>query len=286
MNATLDVDVATPIVGVTAKKLVTATGSLGGWFSGFDFDVEGNVALKLPVFGTIAATGVLSSNGYAVCGTYGFISAGIGTNNWVEPPTDLSGCDLTLFQQAVPAAADVARAAAGTRTVAIPSGQGVFALAVRGRAGAPRIRLAGPGHVRFVSPAGPHALKTRSVIIVPEAALRTTYVYLHHPRGGTWRITALAGVVTRIDSAHALPKPNVRVRLRHLRGGRIQLTWRAPALRGQQIRLLDRGGGTATLIQRLTTRPRGTVVLSKVNFELPKTEGSQESKYSGSGRDW
>ena len=29
-----------------------------------------------------------------------------------------------------------------------------------------------------------------------------------------------------------------------------------------------------------------TLVLSKVNFELPKTEGSQESKYSGSGRDW
>ena len=27
-------------------------------------------------------------------------------------------------------------------------------------------------------------------------------------------------------------------------------------------------------------------VLTKVNFELPKAEGSQESKYSGSGRDW
>ena len=284
MNATLDVDVETPIVGVTAKKLVTATGSLGGWFSGFDFDVEGNVSMKLPVFGTIAATGVLSSNGYAVCGTYGFVSAGIATNNWVEPPTDLSGCDLTPFQQAPPAAADVARVAAGTRTVAIPSGQSVFALAVRGRTAAPRIRLAGPGRVRFVSPAGPHALKTGSVIIVPEAALRTTYVYLHHPRAGTWRITALADAVTRIDSAHALSKPNVRVRLRHLRGGRIQLTWHAPALRGQQIRLLDRAGGTVTLIQRLTRRHSGRVVFTPAGPAVTRRQIEADVRQSGRPR--
>jgi len=38
------------------------------------------------------------------------------------------------------------------------------------------------------------------------------------------------------------------------------------------------------LLRCLASEP--TRVLTKVNFELPKTEGSQESKYSGSGRDW
>jgi DNA-binding response OmpR family regulator len=38
------------------------------------------------------------------------------------------------------------------------------------------------------------------------------------------------------------------------------------------------------LLQVLASDP--TRVLTKVNFELPKAEGSQESKYSGSGRDW
>ena len=38
------------------------------------------------------------------------------------------------------------------------------------------------------------------------------------------------------------------------------------------------------LLHTLASEP--SRVLTKVNFELPKTEGSQESKYSGSGRDW
>jgi len=63
----------------------------------------------------------------------------------------------------------------------------------------------------------------------------------------------------RVDTARALGKPHVRLVLRHLRDGRIRASWDATAIRGQQIRLIDRAAGTATVIQRLTTRHRGTV---------------------------
>ena len=241
-----------------AKKLFTASGSASGWFSGTDFNLDGSYQLKLPVVGTIGAQGVLSSEGYAFCGTYGFITEGFATNNWLDPPSDLTGCDFTPFRAVPPHAADVAGAG---RQVQIPAGQTAFELALRGGDRAPRVRVIGPDGERFTTPAGRTALKTSAAIILPVDQLKTTYVYLHNPAAGLWRIVALAGsaAIARVDTASQLPSPHVSARITRLSGGRLRVTWRATAVPGQQIRLLDRAQGLETVIQPLTASHTGAV---------------------------
>ncbi len=249
------------------KKLVSAKGSATGWFQGTgnrfhstDFNLDGNYQVTLPVIGNIAAIGVVSSEGYGFCGTYGFISEGFGTQNWVDPPQDLGGCDLTPFK-VVPHAADIA-AAGGGGVVRVASGAGLVALALRGSSGAPRVRVSGPGGVSFVTPAAAHPLKSHNAIIVPVDQLHTTYVYLRRARAGAWRIVTLPGspAVVRIDRARPLAKPRVRVRLTRLRGGKVRLTWNARAIPGQKLRLLDRVPGSTDVVQKLTARHSGSLV--------------------------
>ena len=254
------------------KKLVSAKGSATGWFQGSgnrfgstDFNLDGSYQVTLPVIGNIAATGVVSSEGYGFCGTYGFISEGFGTQNWVDPPQDLSGCDLTPFR-VVPHAADIAAgiAAAGRgRVIRVAAGEGVVALAVRGSGAAPRVRVTGPGGTSFITPTGARPLKNRQAIIVPVDQLHTTYIYLHRPSAGAWRITQLpgSGAIVRVDRAHQLAKPHVTAKLTRVRGGTLKLAWNARAIRGQRLRLLDRTPGSTTVVQRLTARHRGTVTL-------------------------
>jgi hypothetical protein len=259
VSATLNVDVA------SAKKVATATGSATGWFHGSDFNLDGRYQLTLPIIGTIGATGVLSSAGYALCGTFGFISEGIGTTNWLEAPTDLTGCDFTPFRVPPPPAADIA--AAGVRQVVIPAAQSAYGLAVRGSTGAPRVLVTGPGGARFQTPSGATPLKTPNAIIIPVDSLRTTYVYLHTPHAGVWRISALPGssAITRIDTARQLPKPHVKVKLTRLRHGRLKLTWRATPIPGQRIALIDRAQGVAVTLQKPTARHAGKVVFRPSN---------------------
>jgi hypothetical protein len=252
VGANLDINVG------RVKKLVSASGSATGWFHGTDFNLDGSYQLKLPVIGTIGAQGVLSSEGYAICGTYGFITEGIGTSNWIDPPQDLVGCDLTPFRAHPPAGAAIATAG---RTVRVGRGQHVVAFALRGSTGAPRVRLAGPHGVGYRTPGGAHALKTAGAIIVPVDSLKTTYVYLHRPRAGLWRLTLLphSPTLTRIDTARALPKPHVTAHVTVVRGGKVRVQWHASSAPGQRITLVDRALGAAATIQRPTSRHSGTL---------------------------
>jgi hypothetical protein len=201
---------------------------------------------------------VISSEGYAFCGTYHFITEGFATDNWVEPPQDLVGCDLTPFRAQPRAAASAA--GARTRTVRIAGRQDVVAIAVRGVRAAPRVALTGP-HGQRVN--GAHELTTSRAIVLPIAQLHTTYVYLHHPGAGTWRVRTLAGSgpIRRIDTARKLPKPRVKAKVR-VKRGKVRVSWHAKAIPGQAIQLLDRAAGTATTIQKLTRRHHGTVAFT------------------------
>src|SRR6185437_15802267 len=80
------------------KKLFTASGSAKGFFHGTSFNLDGGYSLTLPVFGKIGATGLLSSEGYAFCGTYHGVSAGFATHNWLEAPDDIQGCGSTPYR--------------------------------------------------------------------------------------------------------------------------------------------------------------------------------------------
>jgi len=112
-----------------------------------------------------------------------------------------------------------------------------------------------------LTPTKARALKNRQAIIVPVDQLHTTYVYLHRPHAGTWRITQLPGsaAVVRLDRARQLAKPHVAAKLTRVRGGKLKLAWNARAIVGQRLRLLDRATGSTTVVQRLTARHRGTV---------------------------
>jgi hypothetical protein len=229
-----------------AEKVVSAKGSASGWFHGTDFNLEGHYELKLPVIGTIAADGLLSSEGYAICGTYGFISAGIATHNWLDAPEDVVGCDFGPYR----AAHAAAHAAATTRAVHVAAGQRAVALAVRGAKG---VAIRGP-HGERLRAAG--ALKTRATIVVPSSRLHTTYVFLRRPRAGTWRIRALRGAITRIDTATQLPRARVKGTLVR-RGKRRVLTWSARAIRGQRIEIVDRTATGVVTLQRYSSRHKG-----------------------------
>ena len=244
--------------------LLTAKGSATGWFRGAgsasslvrtDFNLDGNFEVKMPIFGTIAASGVLSSEGYAFCGSYGFISAGFATHNWVSLPGDLSGCDFTPYRVATSAAAS-----ATARAVRVPAGQSAFSIAVRGSGNAPRVRVVGPHGERFVTPAAASALKTSAAIIAPIDQLHTTYVYLHRPAAGTWRVEPLPGssTITRVQTATQLPKPIVHAAVT-VRSGTASLRWRSPVVPGQRIELVERSSGQATTVQHATAKSHGTV---------------------------
>jgi hypothetical protein len=239
-----------------AKKVISAKGSASGWFHGFDFNLEGNYQLTLPVFGVLGAQGLLSSEGYAICGQYDFISAGVATHNWLEAPEDIVGCDFTPYRAAKPSSAS-ASAAHGPGTVRLRRGERVVALAVRGAKGAPRVRLRGPHGERFKSPKAVKPLAGKAVIIVPEPRLSTTYVYLKRPSAGLWRIQALGGTpIRRIDIAHQLPEPKVSATI-GAKGGEEVLSWKARPIPGQKIALIDRTDGVATMLQGFTARHAG-----------------------------
>ena len=251
-------------VDVPVDGAFSAQGSAKGWFSGLDFNLDGSYRLTVPVIGTIGADGVFSSEGYAVCGRYGFISAGIATDNWLEPPGDLTGCDFTPFRVATGPSS--ARAAGGTRTVRVPSGQSAFGFAVRGSDGAPLVRVSGPRGERFTTPSDGEPLERRDALIIPATQLKTTYVYLRRPRPGRWSIEPLDGspAIDRVETARQLPRPRVRARARR-RGGKVVVNWSARRIPGQRIELVDRADGVATTIQRSTSRGRGRVVFTPRN---------------------
>ncbi len=265
VNGELSVDIG------SAKKVASAKGSAKGWFHGVDFNLDGNYQLQLPVVGRIGATGLLSSEGYAICGQYHFISVGVATRNWLEAPEDITGCDFTPFRAAKPSRAS-ASAATGPRTVRLRRGERVVGLALRGAKGAPRVRLLGPHGERFSSGAGVEPLAAKAVIVIPEPGLDTTYVYLKHPSAGLWRVQSLDGTaVRRIDAAHQLPEPKVSATITG-RGAQQLLRWKARPIPGQQIALIDRTDGVATTLQDFTARNSGKLRFTPENAtDAPRT---------------
>jgi len=260
LSGELTVDIA-PV-----KGLIAAQGSAKGWFQGSNFNLDGSYRLQLPIIGEIGADGVLSSEGYAICGRYGFISAGIATNNWLEEPTDIVGCDFTPYRAAVsPPSPRAAGGAGGAERVSVPAGQSAFGIAVRGAGAAPRVRVAGPRGESFRSPDDGTPLESAAALIFSIDELKTTYVYLRKPRPGTWRLEPLAGgAIARVDAARQLPRSHVRARLKQ-KGGKVTVRWTANDVPGQTIELVDRADGVARTIQRPTAKRKGQVTFTPDN---------------------
>ena len=108
------------------------------------------------------------------------------------------------------------------------------------------------------SPVGEKALRSARAVVVPDAANRTTYVFVERPRAGRWRIAGLDGAtLSRVALAHGLPKPHVKARVTGT-GARRTLSYSVTPLPGQQVRFTERGADVAHDLGRARGR-RGRI---------------------------
>jgi hypothetical protein len=255
---------ANPAVEVTASaaidflnEAVAYKGTQTGFVSTHGMNLEGSVLLTLPALPTLHGQAIISTRGIAACANVGFL-IGFGYRWGDRAPGPLTGCDVGPFRVTA-----TARAAAvgGTRSVAVPGGLPFAGFAATSSSGAPRVRVSGPGGVSVSSPAGGKALRSARAVVIPDAANRTTYVFVKHPRAGSWRIAGLDGAtLSRVSLARGLPKPRVKARVIG-KGARRVLRYSVAPLAGQQVRFTERGAGVAHELGRARGR-RGRIAFT------------------------
>jgi hypothetical protein len=250
---------ANPAVEVSASvaidfldNAVAYKGTQTGFVSTHGANLEGGVLLRLPGLPELNGQAILSTRGIAACTNVGFFDGGFGYRWGDRAPTTFGGCDLSPFRVTATARAAAAGAA---RSVRVPAGLPLVGFAVSSPAGAPRVRVSGPGGVAVVT--SDRARRSATVVVVPDTANRTTYVFVKRPRPGTWRI-ASASPLTSVAVARGLPEPHVKVRVSG-RGARRVLTYSVAPLPGQQVRFTERGAGVARELGRARGR-RGRIV--------------------------
>jgi hypothetical protein len=272
-----------PAMEVTASvaidfldNAVAYKGTQTGFVSTHGANLEGGVLLRLPALPELNGQAILSTRGIAACTNVGFFDGGFGYRWGDRAPTTFGGCDLSPFRVTATARA---AAAGGARSVRVPAGLPLAGFAVSAPGGAPRVRVTGPGGVAVVT--SDRARRSATVVVVPDAANKTTYVFVKHPRAGTWRI-ASASTLTSVAVARGLPEPRVTARVSG-KGTRRVLTYSVAPLPGQQVRFTERGAGVARELGRargrrgriafkttVTANRRRTIVAEVVQNGLPR----------------
>jgi hypothetical protein len=228
-------------------------GKVDGWIEGLDaFQAQGGGAISLPLLGSIEAEALLSSRGMGACGRkkvlFGSVGGGV-TYRWGGSPHMFTGgCDFG--DVTVPKTAVASQA--GTATIRLAGGQRVALLAIRGRGGAPRVTVTGPGGFAIAGSAAGAALTDRAYLLEsPEES--TTYVVVNQPAAGDYVATPQAGSapLAQVGRAGLLPAPRVTASVRRAASGKRVLRWRARRVAGQQIRFVERGPGLAHTLGRV-----------------------------------
>jgi hypothetical protein len=280
---------ANPAVEVTASAAidflnaaVAYTGTQTGFVSTHGMNLEGSVLLSLPAVPRLRGLAIISTRGISACADLGFFLGGFGYRWGDSAPGTFANCDLSPFRVTA-----TARAAAvgGTRSVAVPAGLPVAGFAATSPSGAPRVRVSGPGGVSVSSPVGGKALRSARAVVLPDAANRTTYVFVKRPHAGRWRIAGLGGAtLSRVSLARGLPKPRVTARVSG-KGARRVLRYSVAPLPGQQVRFTERGAGVAHELGRargrrgriafratVTGNRRRTIVAEVIQNGLPRAD--------------
>jgi hypothetical protein len=236
---------------------VTGTGS--AWFDGIynDFGLTGEGAVSLPVVGSLGARFAGSKDGFAVCYTSAERANVVGQ----EKSTDLygivydwntgqttgpAGCNLLPYTKVRPTGKRVFAAAAVPEAVEVPAGSRVFAVRARGRGAAPRLVVSGPSGRAAIDPE--RGLKRTWLHALPGQTGETTTFVFVRPKPGRYRVTAAKGSrIADLLAARQAPPAQVSGNL-HGDPCRPTVSWRARAIPGQRIRLLDSGDtGTRAL---------------------------------------
>jgi hypothetical protein len=235
--------------------------------AGFDLPhkvFSAEVKSDVTVFGIEldAAGGIISSNGFALCGKIpvpvpvppylihvGPVLAG---HHWGHSYTDLfpePGCDLSPYRVMTSTSARATRAAGGL-AVHVTKAPTV-ALAVTGDGGAPAVVLTAPDGKQTTPANGTlaEALVAMASKSPPAAATFTvpgdprTGVILRAPASGTWRVAAQAGssALTSVAESTPLPDPALRGRVRG-HGRRLSLAYRLHRRPGMTVTFAERAG--------------------------------------------
>jgi hypothetical protein len=255
-------------------------GSQSGFVGNHGANLEGFGTIKLP--GAPDPTGriIVSTIGIAACGQIiNGVEVGFGYHWGDLTPAPFTSCDFTLYR-VPPSTASVS----SSRAVRLPGGLPSVAFALTGSAGAPRLRVSGPGGVT-VSAAADGTLHTGRVLIAPSAGENKTYVIVKAPAGGVWRFQSLdaGSAITRVAVADGLPRPRVSARLRHLPHGALQLRYRLAPIAGQRVVFIERGAaterqlgsahgrdGTIRFQPFIAARPGRTILAEVIQNGLPR----------------
>jgi hypothetical protein len=194
------------------------------------FNVEGHVDINLPDplpgFGGAA---VVSSKGIAACGRgyvfpYGHIELGAGYHWGGGVVIWLGNCNLGEFHQDVQTAS--VHAATAPRVFTLPPGLPSAEVRVLGVTDAPIVTLHG-GH-------------SRRVIIVRTRSLKTTWIGIDHPAGGTYTIVEQPGspTIASVATASGLAPPSISARVTGSETSRV-LRYRVRRRPGQVVTFLE-----------------------------------------------
>lgn len=209
-------------------------------------------------YNVASANAVFSNVGWALCGDLfnGRYRPGVhqrGYRPFRESPPDFTlHCDLGPYRHMpAPRQADVA-----LRTVAVPPGQDVVALRVRGHGGPPPVRIAGPGGLSVE--ARESVVRSDAAVHLDEAT-QTTTVVVPRPRPGSYRIESLAGstAIAAVERSVGT-SPAVIASVRRTRTGARVLSWRARGLQAaDRLVFTDTGPRSARRLV-VTSRASGT----------------------------
>jgi hypothetical protein len=150
----------------------------------------------------------------------------------------------------------------------VAAGTTGLAVAVRGTGSPPSVSLIGPAG-EVVSAAGSTLQASPTVMVLPDDATATTYLFLTRPAPGTYIVRPAPGsaAVASVGFGRPLPAPVVRARVTGTGCGR-RLSWTLAPLPGQTVVFSETGAqGTRELVT--TASARGSVAF------LPRPGGDR-----------
>ncbi|MGO9298961.1 MAG: fibronectin type III domain-containing protein [Acidimicrobiales bacterium] len=253
---------------------------LNGWIDGLTaFSLSGTGSLGLGPY-SMNGEAEVSNIGVVACGQpFGSLGASVGFGYlWGGAVTVLyDSCDLGPY---TPQESDAVSQSPATFphawgdaissqvAVEIPSGLRVVSFAIKGTDGLPRGTLRDPqGHILMVNPAkqGAFTSSMPEYVMVVGSTLRTDYIAINSPAGGTWTFTAARGLsVSSIRTADGLPSPSVSAKVSGHGPVRV-LTWRMKSLPGQSVTFVEQGKKVDHVLATDVTATSGRLSFTSAN---------------------
>lgn len=206
--------------------------------------------------------GIVSSNGFAVCGKIpvpigGPVGPFMFGHHWGDSWLDASfgvGCDLSAFRVATSPSRAAARAAGTAGAAGLPvtlPHAATASLAVHGAGGAPAVVLTAPDGTQTSPVTGtlPEAVQAITAAGGPAAAAfaapgdAVTGVLLRQPKAGTWHVAAQPGspALASVAESHALPAPAVHASVLG-QGHRLRLRYQLHPRPGMTVTFAESAG--------------------------------------------